>query len=166
MDKEIILKTINVLSKNKPLLYIVVIIIIIFCFWFYFGKKEKSQQEIHITNSKNVNTGVNKGNIGDVYTGIKQRYFTKIDSQNILNEISEFKNKNIVNINKTHISIGVPGDKESKNLADQAIKILTDAGYKVQIWSGIFGSIGKMYDISYAPDSSIMLIIYPADNVQ
>lgn len=166
MQKEIFLKTINVLSKYPPLLYIVVIGIILFCFWFYFGKKEKSQQEIHITNSRNVNTGVNKGNIGDVYTGIKQRYFTKSDSQNILNEISEFKKKYYRNINKTHISIGVPGDKESKNLADQAIKILTDAGYKVQIWSGIFGSIGKMYDISYAPDSSIMLIIYPADNVQ
>lgn len=119
-------------------------------------------------NAKNVNTGVNTANIGDTYTGIQQRHFSEDDIQELLSQIATFEKNNRDLINHNHLTIGFPGDKETKTLALELVEILNGKGYKnIQPFMlQTYGVTGKLFGVSNAPDNSIMIEIYPADNVQ
>lgn len=122
-----------------------------------------------INNAKNINSGINNGSIGDsIYTGIKQRNFTVEDERILLSQIDEFKSKYKGKINPSHITIGYPRDKETTVIANQIYLVLTKAGYKNIQWVTLLthGAIGQMFDVSNAPDDSIMIQIFPADNVE
>lgn len=124
------------------------------------------EENVTITNSKNVNTGKNYGNIGDTYTGIEQRHFTNQDAKELIVDIEQFKIKYKDKIDSSHITIGYPGDKESKIVAAEAEQILKKNGFpNIQISIlKTYGVTGKLFGISNAPDNSILVEIFPADN--
>ncbi|KPV93660.1 hypothetical protein AN214_04306 [Pseudoalteromonas sp. P1-9] len=117
---------------------------------------------------KNINTGNNHGQIGDQYTGLKQREFTQSDAEYLKQEIEKFSVKYADKINRSHMTIGLPGCKETTNLANQVAGVLKQLGYNnlqimtLQTW----GVIGKKFGVSNAPDNTIMVEIYPPDNVE
>lgn len=117
---------------------------------------------------KNVNTGNNHGQIGDQYTGLKQRELTQSDAEFLKQEIENFSAKYADKINRSHITIGFPGCKETTYLANQAEGLLKHLGYNnfqtmtLQTW----GVIGKNFGVSNAPDNTIMVEVYPPDNVE
>lgn len=118
-------------------------------------------------NAKNVNTGTNYGSIGDVYNGIKQRHLTDADKANLLGELNEFIRKYDSKINKSHITIGCPGDKESSVFANEVAHFIYEQGYR-KIEKTVlmtFGVVGKKFGVSNAPDDTIMIEIFPSDNV-
>ncbi|MBC9798084.1 hypothetical protein [Sinomicrobium weinanense] len=129
---------------------------------------EKKEPPIKIDDSKNVNTGTNLGNIGDTYEGIEQRHVTNGDAEILLNEIKNFRESYSGKINYSHITIGYPGDKESIILAQEVEILLRNNGYdKIEpMILQTYGVTGKKFGISNAPDNSIMVEIYPADNVK
>ncbi len=133
-----------------------------------YGKETDSNSSVSVQNSKNVNVGTNTGNIGDTYTGIKQRILSKNDAKKMIEEINIFRKKYPKKINDSHITVAYPGDRETKLLADQVLTILNDAGItKVQfMYLQTFGSSGKKFGVSNAPDNTLMVEIYPADNVK
>ena len=120
------------------------------------------------SNSKNINTGTNSGNIGDKYEGLKQRTIDNNDERELLDLITNFKNDYSDRINNSHLTIGHPGDKESMNLAQQVESVLRRHGYH-KLQSSIlqtYGVVGKKFGVSNAPDDTILIEIYPADNVE
>lgn len=126
-------------------------------------------QSTEIKNSKNVNTGTNYGNIGDRYEGVKQRHLTETDAKQLIDEIEQYKKQNSEKINPSHITIGWPGDKESTILAQEVEKVLRINGFnKIEASTLVtYGSgFGKKFEISNAPDNTIMIMIYQADNVE
>jgi len=133
------------------------------------GKKENPvKQNVTISHSKNVNTGENYGRIGDTYKGIEQRHFTEKDAKELITQIEQYKITFKGKIDTTHITIGYPGDKESKIVAIEAEKILRKNGFNnIQVSTLLtYGVTGKLFGVSNAPDKSILVEIYPADNVQ
>lgn len=139
--------------------------------WFEANGNNSEQEEIveqnSFNNCKNINMGVNHGQIGDTYNGIKQREFTASDKALILQDISNFKNKYKDKINSDHITIGYPGCKETSFLADQIQLFLIQNGFKKieKMCLMTHGVIGKKFGISNAPDNSILIEIYSPDNV-
>ena len=132
-------------------------------------KREKNMEKEDrlIINAKNENTGTNNGSIGDIYTGIPQRIFNDDDKRNILSQINQFKSDYSDKIVSTHITIGFPGDKESESFAKQIAEFLSTKGYgniRPMILQ-TYGIHGKRFGVSNAPDNSIMIEVYPADNV-
>lgn len=143
--------------------------------WFEANIQDKASSTISppqtpsISSVKNMNTGINNGHIGDeTYTGIKQRYFSSDDGVGLLNSIEQFKINCKMELNLSHITIGYPGDKETMIVANQICEFLKSTGYeKIEIMHLITqGVIGKMYQVSNAPDNSIMIMLFPADNVE
>jgi hypothetical protein len=131
------------------------------------AKEEKAAPQTNIT-GKNINTGQNYGEIGDKYTGLKQREVTQEDVQYLTQEIETFSNKYAEKINRSHITLGYPGCKETTNLANQLYPVLQRMGFnKIEICTlQTFGVIGRKFGVSNAPDNSIMIEIFPADNVE
>ncbi len=131
------------------------------------SEQEENVEQNSFNNCKNINTGVNNGQIGDTYNGIKQREFTASDKALILQDISSFKNKYNDKINNDHITIGYPGCKETSFLADQIQLFLIQNGFKKieKMCLMTHGVIGKKFGISNAPDNSILIEIYSPDNV-
>lgn len=128
----------------------------------------ENDNSINIQDSKNINTGTNYGNIGDVYKGIEQRHFKEEDAKTLIAEIENFKRQHGSKINVSHMTIGYPGDKESTIVAKEVEQILKANGYSniefmILITHGISG---RLFDVSNAPDDTILIGIYPADNVQ
>jgi len=117
--------------------------------------------------SKNVNLGTNYGHIGDRYSGIKQRTFTEYELNSLIQEIESFSEKYGEKINKNHITIGFAGDKESLILANKVAEGLTKKGYeKIEVMTLItYGVTGKKVGVSNAPDDTILIEIFPSDNV-
>lgn len=117
---------------------------------------------------KNINTGTNHGSIGDHYSGLKQRNITQEDIDSISAEINEFSRRHADKINKSHLTIGYPMCKETTNLANQIYPHLQKMGYPkiIGMFLQSYGSTGKMLGVSYAPDNSLMVEIYPPDNVE
>lgn len=115
---------------------------------------------------KNINTGTNYGQIGDNFYGIKQRSINESELEYLISEIEKFKREYSTKINNSHITIGFPGDKESSILAGQVANCLIERGYKVQPMTLVtYGVVGKKFGVSNAPDDTILVEIYPADNV-
>jgi len=144
-------------------------------FWFEVNGTQKPKDEKQNTqknrtnaNGKNINTGTNHGIIGDQYTGLKQREITQEDVDFLTNEIAKFSQKNSEKINKLHITIGYPHCKETTYLAQKTHQLLTLMGFKhiETLTLQTFGRTGKTFGVSNAPDNSIMVEIYPPDNVQ
>ncbi|EJL6746682.1 hypothetical protein NMR85_004007 [Vibrio alginolyticus] len=131
---------------------------------------ETTQEPRPISNvsGKNVNTGTNYGEIGDKYTGLKQRDITSNDIAYLKNEIESFRNKYADRINGNHITVGFPGCKETTNLVHQLIPILNDLGFKnIQRMNlQTYGVVGQKFGVSNAPDDSLMVEVFPADNVE
>ncbi|WP_332406178.1 hypothetical protein MRN18_15480 [bacterium 19MO04SH03] len=117
---------------------------------------------------KNVNNGTNFGEIGDKYTGLKQRDITRDDIVYLENEIKSFMDKYADRINSNHITIGFPGCKETTNLVHLLIPVLNSFGFKnIQCMNlQTFGVVGKKFGVSNAPDNSLMVEVFPADNVE
>jgi hypothetical protein len=131
------------------------------------NKMDKNELSKPIINAKNVNTGTNYGNIGDVYTGIQQRHLTNADKKQLLNELQDFIKKYDDKINKSHITIGYPGDKESNIFANEVVQFMYEQGYR-KIEKCIlmtYGSIGKKIGVSNAPDDTVMIEIFQSDNI-
>ncbi|GHE22039.1 hypothetical protein [Halomonas urumqiensis] len=128
-------------------------------------KQEAPQPSI---TGKNVNTGQNYGEIGDKYTGLKQREVTQEDVQYLTQEIEEFSKRYAGRINRSHITLGYPGCKETTNLAKQLYPVLKRMGFnKIEVCTlQTFGVAGRKFSVSNAPDNSIMIEIFPADNVE
>ncbi len=118
-------------------------------------------------NAKNVNTGNNYGEIGDKYTGLKQRMVTQDDVNFLSNEIKQFSGRYADKINPAHITLGFPGCKETTNLANQITPFLQKMGFEniIRVNLQTHGSLGIKFAISNAPDNSMMIEIRPADNV-
>lgn len=131
------------------------------------AKEEKAAPQPNIT-GKNINTGQNYGEIGDKYTGLKQREVTQEDVQYLTQEIETFSNRYAEKINRSHITLGYPGCKETTNLANQLYPVLQRMGFnKIEICTlQTFGVVGRKFGVSNAPDNSIMIEIFPADNVE
>jgi len=89
-------------------------------------KEEAPQTSI---TGKNVNTGQNYGEIGDKYTGLKQREVTQEDVRYLTQEIEKFSKKYADKINRSHITLGYPGCKETSNLANQIYPVLQRMGF-------------------------------------
>lgn len=120
--------------------------------------------EIH--NSKNVNTGSNWGSIGDTYTGISQRHLEGDDVTALVAQIESFRMEHRDKIRHAHITVGQPGDKESTILANEIAAALIARGYSiVPAVLMTYGVTGKNWGVSNAPDDSVMVEVYPADNV-
>lgn len=119
-------------------------------------------------NGKNVNTGTNYGEIGDKYTGLKQREVTQEDAEYLQREIARFSAENSEKISGSHITLGYPGCKETTVLANQLVPILQMMGFNKIVPATLqtFGVIGRKFGVSNAPDNSLMIEIYPADNVE
>lgn len=117
---------------------------------------------------KNINTGQNFGEIGDKYTGLKQREVTQEDVQYLTLEIDKFSKKYADKINRSHITLGYPGCKETTNLANQIYPVLQSMGFnKIEVCMlQTFGVVGRKFGVSNGFDDSIMIEIYPADNVE
>lgn len=128
----------------------------------------ETQSQQATINGKNVNTGTNHGEIGDKYTGLKQREVTQEDVEYLQCEISRFSTEYSGKIVSSHITLGYPGCKETTALANQAVPILQKMGFNkiVPITLQTFGVIGRRFGVSNAPDNSLMVEIYPADNVE
>ncbi|MBA1276159.1 MULTISPECIES: hypothetical protein [Pseudomonadaceae] len=131
------------------------------------AKEEKTAHHPNIT-GKNINTGQNYGEIGDKYTGLKQREVTQEDVQYLAQEIEKFSNRYSEKLNRSHITLGYPGCKETTNLAGQVYLVLQRMGFnKIEICTlQTFGVAGRKFGVSNAPDNSIMIEIFPADNVE
>lgn len=129
--------------------------------------KEEEPPQPNIT-GKNINTGQNYGEIGDKYTGLKQRKVTQEDLRYLTQELEKFSEKYADKINRSHITLGYPGCKETANLANQIYPLLKRMGFnKIEICIlQTFGVIGRKFGVSNAPDNSIMIEIFPADNVE
>ena len=127
----------------------------------------QSPEKQHIQ-AKNVNTGNNFGNIGDTYTGIEQRHISENEMEDIISQIKKFESDYSDKINRSHLTIGYPGDKETKILANEIYKGLLKRNVTnvETMMLMTYGVSGKKYGISNAPDNSIMIEIYPADNVK
>jgi len=130
------------------------------------AKEEKTASQL-IT-GKNINTGQNFGEIGDKYTGLKQREVTQEDVQYLTQEIEMFSKKYAEKINRSHITLSYPGCKETTKLASQIYPVLQRMGFnKIEICTlQTFGVVGRKFGVSNAPDNSIMIEIFPADNVE
>ncbi|WP_411566468.1 hypothetical protein ACLIN3_09290 [Pseudomonas orientalis] len=117
---------------------------------------------------KNINTGTNLGSIGDQYVGLKQREITKNDIEYLKDEIHNFSQKHSEKILKSHITVGHPHCKETSNLAKKIYTALQEMGFNNirTISLHTHGAIGKKFEITNAPDNSIMVAIYPPDNVE
>src|SRR5690606_29460067 len=117
---------------------------------------------------KNINTGQNYGEIGDKYTGLKQREVTQEDVQYLTREIDKFSKKYADKINRSHITLGYPGCKETTNLANQIYPVLQRMGFnKIEVCIlQTFGVVGRKFGVSNAFDDSIMIEISPAENVE
>lgn len=131
------------------------------------AREEKATPQPNIT-GKNINMGQNYGEIGDKYTGLKQREVTQEDVQYLTQEIEKFSNRYAKKINRSHITLGYPGCKETTNLANQLYPALQRMGFnKIEICIlQTFGVAGRKFGVSNAPDNSIMIEIFPADNVE
>lgn len=130
---------------------------------------DKHKQDLGTSvHGKNINTGDNYGSIGDKYTGLRQREVTQDDIVLLTNEIRSFAEKHSNEIIETHITLGFPGCKETTNLANKLYPILNRMGYmKIQRCTLLtFGVTGKKFGVSNAFDNSIMIEIYPPDNVE
>ncbi|WP_337135776.1 hypothetical protein [Proteus terrae] len=133
-----------------------------------FQSDKEKQTTIHSSlTGKNINTGQNYGVIGDKYTGLKQREVTSEDVMYLSQEIDKFSKKYTDKINRSHITLGYPGCKETTNLANQLHPILKDMGFnKIEVCNlQTVGAVGRKFGVSNAPDNSIMIEIFPADNV-
>lgn len=121
-----------------------------------------------IINGKNVNTGINHGEIGDKYTGLKQRQVTPEDLEYLQREISRFSTEHFDSLVRSHITLGYPGCKETTALANQLVPMLKNLGFhKIEPMNlQTFGMAGAKFGVSEAPDNSLMVEIYPADNVE
>lgn len=131
------------------------------------SEKNMQRESKEAIAGKNINTGTNYGHIGDVHKGIEQRHFSENDAVRLVDEIQKFRKQHANEINHSHITIGYPGDKESTIVAQEAEKILRARGYS-NIEAMIlvtYGTSGKLFGISNAPDNSVLVEIYPADNV-
>lgn len=119
-------------------------------------------------NGKNINTGTNFGEIGDKYTGLKQREVTQEDINFLQKEIQRFSTENAGKLINSHITLGFPGCKETTNLANQVYALLQQMGFKhiVPMNLQTYGVIGRKFGVSNAPDNSLMVEIFPADNVE
>lgn len=119
-------------------------------------------------NGKNINTGTNHGEIGDKYTGLKQREVTQEDVEYLQREIERFSREYSDKIVHSHITLGYPGCKETTTLANQLAPVLQEMGFNkiVPMTLQTFGVIGNKFGVSNAPDNSLMVEIYPADNVE
>lgn len=133
----------------------------------YSTPPEPQSQQTTI-NGKNVNTGTNHGEIGDKYTGLKQREVTQEDVDYLQREISRFSTEYSDKIVRSHITLGYPGCKETTALANQLVPTLQKMGFNkvVPMTLQTFGVIGRKFGVSNAPDNSLMVEIYPADNVE
>lgn len=115
---------------------------------------------------KNINTGTNHGHIGDKYEGVKQRIFTKNDFEDLKELINNFRSEYSEKINKAHITIGNPGDKESTIYCQQIANALTQNGEHVQVDILVtHGYVDKHYSVSNAPDDTILIEVFPIPNV-
>lgn len=115
---------------------------------------------------KNINTGTNYGHIGDRYEGIKQRVFTHQDLETLLGLINDFQKKFKDRINTSHITIGNPGDKESTIYCQQIAEALKQRGFVVEMMGLMtMGFNNKDFDVSNAPDDTIMVEVFTAPNV-
>ncbi|HCG5239316.1 TPA: hypothetical protein NJZ22_004586 [Vibrio parahaemolyticus] len=132
------------------------------------NKTTQHSSSVGNVSGKNVNTGTNYGEIGDKYTGLKQRKITRDDIAYLRNEIESFRTKYADRINSNHITIGFPGCKETTNLVHQLIPVLNGFGFNNIQWVNLqtFGVIGRKFGVSYAPDNSLMIEVFPADNVE
>lgn len=130
-------------------------------------KEEKKMDEKKLfINAKNVNTGTNYGNIGDVYTGIQQRHFSEQELNHIILEIEDFKKKCFNSIEDDNIYIGYPGDKESYILANEIRCFIQQKGYNATLATLMtYGVYGRKYGISNSPSNGVLVEIYPNDNV-
>lgn len=119
-------------------------------------------------NGKNINTGTNHGYIGDKYTGLRQREVTQEDVEYLRREIARFSTRHSDKIVHSHITLGYPGCKETTTLANQLALTLQKMGFDKIVPMNLqtSGVIGKKFDVSNAPDNSLMIAIYPADNVE
>ncbi|WP_277372588.1 hypothetical protein [Pseudomonas sp. AA-38] len=128
---------------------------------------EPLSQQKTIT-GKNINTGTNHGEIGDKYTGLQQREVTQEDIEFLKQEISRFSTQHSEKIVRSHITLGYPGCKETTFLANQLAAVLQKMGFNKIVPMNLqtFGVIGKKFGVSNAPDNSLMIEIYPADNVE
>ncbi|WLD58717.1 hypothetical protein NFC81_02700 [Salinispirillum sp. LH 10-3-1] len=119
-------------------------------------------------NGKNINTGQNYGEIGDKYTGLKQREVTQGDVQFLSREIEKFTKLYADKLNRSHITLGYPGCKETTNLANQIYPILKSMGFnKIELCTlQTFGVVGRKFGVSNAPDNSMMIEIFSPDNVE
>ena len=134
-------------------------------------RKKESQPnttEIYIKDAKNVNAGNNYGQVGDNYTGISQRHVTEDDIQRIKVKIEEWKLKYPNSMNNSYLTIGFPGDKESQVLALELESKLKKTGYKriEKMILQTYGMTNEKFGVSNAPDSTILIEVYPADNVE
>lgn len=131
------------------------------------AKEEQEPSQPSIT-GKNINTGQNYGEIGDKYTGLKQREVTQEDVRYLTQELEKFSEKYTNKINRSHITLGYPGCKETTNLANQIYPLLQRMGFnKIEVCTlQTFGAVGRKFGVSNAPDNSIMIEIFPADNVE
>lgn len=119
-----------------------------------------------IHNSKNINTGSNWGVIGDTYTGISRRHFGSDDASALVAQIESFRAEHGDKIQHTHITLGQPGDKESTLFANEVAAALTARGYSiVPMVLMTYGVIGERWGVSNAPDNSVLVEVFPADNV-
>ncbi|MBI6406774.1 MULTISPECIES: hypothetical protein [Proteus] len=135
--------------------------------WFPSDKEKQTAIKSSLT-GKNINTGQNYGVIGDKYTGLKQREVTSEDVQYLAQDIAKFSKKYADKINHSHITLGYPGCKETTNLANQLHPILKEMGFnKIKECNlQTYGAVGRKFGVSNAPDNSIMIEIFPADNVE
>jgi hypothetical protein len=123
--------------------------------------------EAKYENSKNINEGTNVGRIGDEYTGIEQRTVTNGEIERLVRDIKAFQQRYATKIKEDYITLGYPGDKESTLLTEQIAAGLHANGYTDirSVTLVTYGVIGKKFSVSNAPDDSVMVEIFPADNV-
>lgn len=132
------------------------------------ARVEQAEVPLQNINGKNINTGQNYGEIGDKYTGLKQREVTQGDVEYLSQEIEKFSKTYSDKLNRSHITLGYPGCKETTNLANQIYPILQRMGFdKIEPCTlQTFGMVGRKFGISNAPDNSMMIEIFPPDNVE
>lgn len=132
------------------------------------AREEQAEVPPPNINGKNINTGQNYGEIGDKYTGLKQREVTQEDVEFLSQEIEKFSKAYSEKLNCSHIILGYPGCKETTNLANQIYPILQRMGFsKIEpCMLQTFGVVGRKFGVSNGPDNLMMIEIFPPDNVE
>lgn len=87
--------------------------------------------------------------------------FSDTEVEELIQKLQDFITEHEDKIKEDHITIGLPGTPNSLGIAEELEDILVDNGYSVRRTSlQTFNPPNKKYDISNAPDDSVMVELY------